>query len=162
MFELARVFGEGPLLMSTIAERQALSRKHLHTLLTSLKSVGLVRSVRGPGGGFVLSRPPIQIKLSEVLRALEGSLSLVQCVEDIRACDRTKECPARGVWLKLSAAIEDVLDSVTLQDLVAQENKACSEPGTKKKEHGPRKRGGPTTKRSGIASCGPRTKAENR
>ncbi len=118
MFELARGFGEGPLLMSDIAERQGLSRKHLHALLTYLKSAGLVRSVRGPGGGFVLTRSPDQIRLSEVLRALEGPLSLVDCVADRRSCDRANRCAARGVWQKLSGAIEEVLDGVTLEDLV--------------------------------------------
>ena len=118
MFELAWSFGEGPLLMSAIAERQGLSRKHLHALLTSLKSAGLVRSIRGPGGGFVLTRSPDQIKLSEVLRALEGPLSLVDCVADRRSCDRANRCAARGVWQKLSGAIEEVLDGVTLEDLV--------------------------------------------
>ena len=72
MFELARGFGQDPLLMSTVAERQGLSRKYLHTLLTTLKTAGLVRSVRGAGGGFVLARPPAEIKLSEVITALEG------------------------------------------------------------------------------------------
>jgi len=99
MFEPARGLGDGPLLMRAIAERQDLSRKHLHALLTSLKSAGLVRSVQGPGGGFVLTRPPPgQIRLSDVLHALEGPLSLVHCVADKRACDRANRCPARGVW----------------------------------------------------------------
>ncbi len=159
MFELARGFGDGPLLMRAIAERQDLSRKHLHVLLTSLKSAGLVRSVRGPGGGFVLTRPPGQIRLSDVLHALEGPLSLVHCVADRRACDRANRCPARGVWQKLSGAIKDVLDGVTLQDLVAPETKACSEPAGKKKEHRSRRHSGLTGKRSGTASRRPRTKA---
>lgn len=117
MLELARDFGEGPLLMGAIAERQDLSRKHLHALLTTLKLAGLVRSARGPGGGFVLSRPPAEIRLSEVLRALEGPLSLVDCVEDERVCDKAEGCSARRIWTELSRAIENVLDNVTLQDM---------------------------------------------
>jgi Rrf2 family protein len=126
ILELARGFGEAPLLMSTLAARQGLSRKYLHTLLTALKSAGLVRGVRGPGGGFVLTRAPTQIKLSEILRALEGPLSLVDCVADVRACNRSKRCPARRVWQNLSGAIEDVLDNVTLEDMIASKTGTCS------------------------------------
>ncbi|MBN1360919.1 MAG: RrF2 family transcriptional regulator [Sedimentisphaerales bacterium] len=159
MCELARSFGEGPLRMSAIAERQGLSRKHLHALLTSLKSAGLVRSIRGPRGGFVLTRVPSKIRLSEVLHALEGPLSLVHCVQDGRACDRANRCAARNVWQKLSSAIEDVLDGVTLQDLVGQEAKAHSKLGGKKKARGTSTRAAPAVKRSGATSRRPGTKA---
>lgn len=158
MFELARSFGEGPLLMSTIAERQGLSRKHLHALLTSLKSAGLVRGIRGPGGGFVLTKVPSEIRLSEVLYALEGPLALVHCVPDRRACDRVNRCAARKVWQKLSGAIEEVLDGVTLEDLVSPQTRACSEPGAKKKRRS-QGRSGPTVERSGAAPRRPGTKA---
>lgn len=159
MFELARCFGEGPLLMSAIAERQGLSRKHLHTLLTSLKSAGLVRSIRGPGGGFVLAKVPSEIRLSEVLHALEGPLALVHCVPDRRACDRANRCAARNVWQKLSGAIEEVLDGVTLEDLVGQDAKARSKLGGKKKVHRTSRRTAPADRRSGAASRRPGTKA---
>jgi len=78
MFGLARCFGEGPVPMSTVVERQDLSPKHLHAQLTFLKSTYLVRSVLGSGVGFVLTRPPTQIRLSEILRDLErAELGLV-------------------------------------------------------------------------------------
>lgn len=117
MFELARGFGKAPVLMKTVAERQDLSPKYLHALLTALKSAGLVRSVRGAGGGFVLARPPGQIRLGDILQALEGPPTLVKCVADPRACDRSKRCPARRVWRNLSQAIENALNNVTLKDL---------------------------------------------
>jgi Rrf2 family cysteine metabolism transcriptional repressor len=132
MFELARGFGQTPVLMSTVAERQALSRKYLHALLTSLRTAGLVRSVRGAGGGFVLTRPPAEIRLSEVLHALEGPLSLVGCVADPRACDRASRCPARRVWKQVADAVENVLDNVTLEDLLAPASGRCA-PGTTRK-----------------------------
>ena len=131
MFELARGFGGGPLLMSTIAERQGLSRKHLHALLTSLKVAGLVRSVRGPGGGFLLTKVPGEIRLSEVLRALEGPLTLVHCVSDRQACDRANRCVARKVWENLSGALEEVLNGVTLEDLVGEDEGGCAKSGGK-------------------------------
>jgi len=123
--------------MSTLAQRQGLSRKYLHALLTVLKSAGLVRSLRGPGGGFVLARPPAQIKLSEILHAAEGPLSLVDCVADRRACDKSKRCPARRVWRNLSGAIEDMLDNVTLADMIASEVKTRSRLTGKRKVGAP-------------------------
>ncbi|MFH1748281.1 MAG: Rrf2 family transcriptional regulator [Planctomycetota bacterium] len=135
MFELAQVFGQAPVLMSTVAERQNLSRKYLHTLLTALKAAGLVRGVRGAGGGFVLTRPPEEIRLSDVLRALEGPLSLVDCVADKRACDRSSRCPARRVWRELAGAVENVLDNVTLADLVKPRRGKHSRLGGKQGSH---------------------------
>ena len=159
MFELARGFGEGPLLMSDIAERQGLSRKHLHALLTSLKSAGLVRSIRGPGGGFILAKAPGEIKLSEVLQTLEGPLALVHCVPDRRSCDRVDRCAAREVWRRLSRAIEDVLDSVTIEDIAGEAVRVSSKPGGKEKVHETSRRAPSAVKRSGVSSDRPKTKA---
>ena len=119
MLDLARSFGEAPVSMRALAEREGLPRKYLHALLTALKSAGLVRSIRGPSGGFALTRPPAQISLGEILRGVEGPLSLVDCVADRRACSRTGRCTARRVWEELSDAIGEMLDSVTLEDLTA-------------------------------------------
>ena len=126
MLELARCHGESPVLMSVLAKRESLSRKYLHGLLTALKEAGLVRSVRGPGGGFLLTRAPSKIRLSQILHALEGPLSLVDCVADKRACGKAKRCTARRVWAELSRTIESMLENVTLEDLIASENRACS------------------------------------
>jgi Rrf2 family protein len=126
MLELARSFGDAPVVMADLAQREGLSRKYLHTLLTGLKAAGLARSVRGAGGGFVLARDPSEIKLKEILHALEGSLCLVDCVEDERTCDRANGCTARGVWQELSGAIENVLEDLTLADVIATERERKS------------------------------------
>lgn len=128
MIELARHFGEPAVLMSDVARREDLSRKYLHALLTSLRSAGLVRSVRGAGGGFVLTRHPAEIRLNEVVHALEGPLSLVPCVADQRRCRKAGKCTARRVWQQLSAALESMLSSVTLQDLLVMESGVCDAP----------------------------------
>ena len=141
MLELARRFGESPVLMASLAETEGLSRKYLHTLLTALKSAGLVRSIRGAGGGFVLARPPSEIRLDDVLHTLEGPLCLVECVEDKRVCDKSDRCTARRVWQELSGAIEDLLANVTLEDLIA--SKGARLRGTKK--NGSRSKGGCST-----------------
>lgn len=126
MLELARCHGQSPVLVSVLAEREALPRKYLHGLLTALKEAELVRSVRGPGGGFLLAQAPSEIRLSQIMHALEGPVSLVDCVTDKRACDRAKGCTARRVWTELSQTIENALEKVTLEDLIESENPACS------------------------------------
>ncbi len=120
MLELAQNFEEGPVSIGTIAERQEISMKYLHTLLTALKTGGLVHSVRGAGGGYSLNRPPSDIKVSEVVRVLEGSLSPVECVNDKGLCKRADRCVAREVWIDLGVAIETLLSGLTLGDLLVR------------------------------------------
>ncbi|UCF79241.1 MAG: RrF2 family transcriptional regulator [Candidatus Eiseniibacteriota bacterium] len=118
ILQLAEGFKSGPVPASVIAREQGVSAKYLHALLTVLKSAGLVRSVRGTGGGYALTRPPSRIRISEVVQALEGPLSLVECVGDERGCERAERCAARDIWLALSNAIESTLSSLTLEDAV--------------------------------------------
>jgi Rrf2 family protein len=117
MVELAGLYGSGPILMQTIADRQDLSRKYLHALLTLLKDAGLVESVRGARGGYVLSRAPQEINANEVVAALEGRLQVVDCEGRSRRCRRYPSCCTRDVWNKLNTAISDVLSRITLADL---------------------------------------------
>ncbi len=121
MLELAIKHGTGPVLISSIAEKQGISPKYLHAMLTSLRSAGLVRSIRGAGGGYVLAKSPKDICIDEVLRTLEGSLSLVDCVSDEKICDRSKLCATRDLWVEISKIIEGRLSSMTLEDLLARQ-----------------------------------------
>lgn len=123
MLELAQSFEDGPVLMKHIAEKQEISMKYLHTLLTMLKAAGLVHSMRGAGGGYSLTRPPSEITVSEVVRVLEGSLFPVQCVKDKELCERAERCVARDVWSDLGEAIEKLLSGLTLDDLLARKKK---------------------------------------
>jgi len=151
MLELARCRGQSPVLMSTLAEREDISRKYLHALLTALKSAGLVSSVRGAGGGFMLRKEPAEIRLSEILRAVEGPLSLVDCVADKRVCERSNRCVARGVWRELSSAVESMLDSITLEDLIAGQGRAD-----------PRRSGGNRGRAVRRKKAGSKRRGENR
>jgi Rrf2 family protein len=121
MLELALHFGDGPLLMESIATNQDLSRKYLHTLLTRLKGAGLVRSVRGSGGGYILARDPAEIRISEIVRVLEGSLTIVDCVADGDFCEKSTSCATRDLWRELTRTIEDFLGCITLADLAARQ-----------------------------------------
>lgn len=130
MVELARFYGGGPLLMRAISEKHGISRKYLHALLTNLKAAGLVRSVRGAGGGYVLSKAPATIQVSEVIRVLEGSLSPAECVEDNALCERSDECVALSLWEEVNKAIEQVLGDISLADLLRQEAERKPAPAT--------------------------------
>lgn len=120
MLELALHYGGKPVLMRSIAESQGISRKYLHALLTSLKAAGFVRSVRGSGGGYMLARAPANIRVDDVVQALEGSLSITDCVEDPKVCSRSSRCVTHELWQELSQAVARLLAAVTLEDLVAR------------------------------------------
>ncbi len=123
MLEIAMSNGESPVMMRSISENQGISRKYLHAILTTLKSAGLVRSVRGVRGGYTLSRSPSRIQVSEVIRVLEGSLSVVDCVQENGLCARSETCVTRDVWLDVNRAIEGVLGNLTLEDLVQRQKR---------------------------------------
>ncbi len=148
VLELARCFGGPPVLMSQLANRERISQKYLHTLLTSLKAAGLVRTIRGAGGGFVLARPPAEIRLNEILHAVEGPLSLVDCVTHPAQCRRSGRCTARGIWQELSETIERTLSGYTLERLLAIEAAAHEAevrhpPARVRRAKRDRERGGP-------------------
>ena len=118
IIELAQYEGTRPLQLKTIAERQEISIKYLEQLMGLLRSAGLVRSVRGSKGGYALGRPQDQIKVSDVFRCLEGTVTTTECVEDKDVCQRSADCVARELWMEVEAAIHQVLDSITLADMV--------------------------------------------
>ncbi len=117
MVELAGHYGQGSTNMQAIAEGQGLPRKYLDTLFNALKVSGLVISRRGVGGGWELTRPPAEIRLSEILIPLEGSLGLVQCVDFPHTCAKHDCCNARELYTEMQAAILDVIDRYTLADM---------------------------------------------
>ena len=128
MIELARFYGGGPLLMRAISERYNISRKYLHALLTSLKAAGLVRSIRGSGGGYILTRDPADISVAEIIRALEGTLAPSECVQDEGICSRSAECAAHELWVEVHNMVHDMLDGVTLAALLTRQVKHSQEP----------------------------------
>ena len=116
--ELAMEYGKGPLQIKIIAERQDISNKYLEQLMAILKSSGLVRSVRGAKGGYVLAKEPHEVRVSDVFTALEGPLVTVECLEHPEFCTRCTDCVTRHVWAQIQDSILEVMNSITLQDLV--------------------------------------------
>lgn len=120
VIELAKHYGEGPIMAGAIAEKEDISENYLEQIMEPLKKSGIVRSVRGARGGFVLTRPPGEIKVREIIDALEGPVFLVDCLYDPSLCKRSEGCTARLFWGKLRENIIDFLNSWTLENLVEE------------------------------------------
>lgn len=123
LLDVALHHSEGPVLLRDIARRQEISLPYLEHLIAPLIVAGIVRSTRGARGGISLLKPPSEIKLSEVLDSLEGSIALVECLNDPKVCSRSGSCATRDVWGELKKAMNGVLVSLTLQDLVERQKK---------------------------------------
>lgn len=125
MLELALHYGEGPILLKEIAERQGISEKYLWHLINTLKMTGLVTSQRGMRGGYALGKAPEVITVREILQILEGSLCLVDCVENPSLCERAPSCITRDIWGEVSQDMQQTLQNTTLAAMVErQKNKA--------------------------------------
>ncbi len=121
MIDLALHPDEGPILIRDIAKRQRISEQYLEQLFIPLRVAGLVQGIKGAHGGFILIKPPAEIRLSEIIRATEGSIAPVNCVDEPRLCLQSSTCPTRYIWAKIKRAIDKVLESTTLQDLVEKQ-----------------------------------------
>jgi Rrf2 family cysteine metabolism transcriptional repressor len=120
MYDLALHYGDAPVAGKTIAERQNISLPYLEQLMTSLRRSGLVRSVRGPHGGYVLARNPSSIKVGEIIRSLEGPIEITYCVTQTNQsvkCLKAESCVSQILLRKLDVQIRAALDSTTLNDL---------------------------------------------
>jgi Rrf2 family cysteine metabolism transcriptional repressor len=128
LLDLALREGKEPIPLKDIAQRQQISLLYLEHIIAPLISAGMIRSTRGARGGVRLAKPPQEIKLSEVVELLEGSIAPVDCINDPEACSRSELCATRDVWIELKKAMDGVLESKTLQDLVEmQKNKKAED-----------------------------------
>ncbi|MCL5073208.1 MAG: Rrf2 family transcriptional regulator [Actinobacteria bacterium] len=117
MMELALNYEKRLVLLKDVASSQEISQKYLSQLIIPLKIAGLVRSSRGAHGGYCLSRAPKDIKLIEIITAVEGPFYLVECVVNPDICNRSKSCVAREVWSEIGEKFLDILSSYNLQQL---------------------------------------------
>jgi Rrf2 family cysteine metabolism transcriptional repressor len=122
MVQLGRRYGTGPASLAEIAGDEELPRPYLEQLAIALRDAGLVVSTRGARGGYELSRPPGEIAMADVLRALEGPIAPMVCASEepdhLPGCDRTSRCTVNLLWVRIRDAIAESLDSITLADLV--------------------------------------------
>ena len=118
MYDLALNAEGGPQSIKAIAEREGMPEAYLEQLIAVLKREKLVTSTRGAQGGYMLARRPEEITVGEVLRALEGGLGLVDCLDEEDTCGKSCACPSRIVWLKLRDGLNAIVDGITLQDMI--------------------------------------------
>ena len=118
MYDLAHADADMPQSIKSIAERENIPESYLEQLLITLRKCGLVKSVRGAQGGYMLARAPHEISVGDVLRALEGDLAMLDCLIEEDACHRACACPSRTVWQKVHRGLNDIVDGITLQDML--------------------------------------------
>ena len=118
MLDLAQHYREGPLQLGDIAKRQEVSVKYLEQIIIPLKKAHYIDSVRGRKGGHILTRPPEEITVGEIVTLLEDSAGLLECSEDSTVCERADTCPTRLLWKEAYEAMFDRLEAITLADLV--------------------------------------------
>lgn len=121
LLDLAVYSGEGTAQLKDIARRQEISLPYLEHLITPLIAGGIVKSVRGARGGVLLLKRPEEIRLSEVIQLLEGSIAPVDCVDHPKICPRSSLCVTRDIWGEMMKAMSGVLETTTLQDLVERQ-----------------------------------------
>lgn len=110
-------------ILKNVSDEEEISIRYLEQIIIPLKINKLVKSIRGAGGGYILARDPADIKLSEILHALEGTCCLVECVEDDDYCERTKNCATHEVWEEASTMLKDYFENISLADLVKRAKK---------------------------------------
>ena len=121
MLDIALTGSEEPVPLRDVAERQDISNKYLEQIVTPLARAGLVRSVRGAGGGYLLTRKPEEYTVGDILRPLEGDLAPVECATDGAWCARSGDCLTVGLWQEIHRAVSAVVDGTTLADLLARQ-----------------------------------------
>ena len=117
MVDMAMQAGGGPVALRKIAQRQEISQNYLEQIFMQLRAAGIVRSVRGAGGGFVLGKSPSDIRMAEIAAVFEGPIDLIGCASDTGMCSRSASCAVRQIWVEVGECMKKALDSVTLQDV---------------------------------------------
>ena len=119
MLDLALADSGKPIRVKEIASRQGISEKYMEQIISILNKAGFVRSIRGPQGGYYLTKKPSEYTTGMILRLTEGSMVPVDCLnEEVSGCQRRDDCATFVLWKRLDEAIRGVIDTVTLEDLV--------------------------------------------
>ena len=123
MCDIAMNQSENPIPLKEIAERQNISVKYLEQIVIILSRAGFLKSIRGAQGGYKLVNSPDFYTVGMILRLTEGSLAPVSCLDDeVNKCPRANECQTLFVWEKIYKAVNDIIDNITVQDII--ENKS--------------------------------------
>jgi Rrf2 family protein len=135
MFEIAKGYPATPTTIKEISERQEVSVAYLEQILNKLRRAGLIGSVKGPGGGYLLSREPAEISIGSILMELEGPVAITSCLDPSEGCSRVDRCVTHLLWRSLGEKIESFLGTITLRDLLEEEamlKRTAARPGGRK------------------------------
>lgn len=121
MIALAAAGQDKSVFLKDIAAGEDISEKYLSLIVIPLRAAGLIRSIRGARGGYVLARSADDISVRDIVEAVEGETSLVNCVKDPASCPRVSVCPSRDTWTQLSLTIREAMAGITLAHLVAEQ-----------------------------------------
>ena len=128
MIDLAQHDGDMPVSVREIAQRQDISGKYMEQIISVLTRASLLRSVRGAQGGYHLAKAPEEITVGMILRATEGDLAPAECVTTGgQSCERSGVCPSQRVFQKVYSAINDVIDGISLRDLMPEQPEGAVE-----------------------------------
>ena len=119
MYEIAKAGSIGPVTIKEISEKQDVSVAYLEQILNKLRKAGIIQSVKGPGGGYMLAREPEKISIGQILKELEGPVAITSCLDPSEGCVRVDSCVTHLLWKSLGDNIERFLDSMSLQDLLS-------------------------------------------
>jgi Rrf2 family cysteine metabolism transcriptional repressor len=120
IYELARNYGKGPIQIKQISERQEIPLRYLEQLLLRLKKSGIIESIRGPSGGYVLTDDPSNLSIGMVFRVLEGPFQMSGCVQSGNKdhCKRMNNCISNILWSQIEKRFEQLLEEISLFDLI--------------------------------------------
>jgi Rrf2 family iron-sulfur cluster assembly transcriptional regulator len=127
ILDMAQHYGQGAIQLGEIANRQNISLKYLEQIIRPLKKANYVKSFRGAKGGHMLTKPPAEISVGEVVAVLEGGKTLVRCENDPENCERVDSCLTRYLWLEAAEAMFQRLSSITFADLMAINKGICKD-----------------------------------
>lgn len=118
MYEIAKGYPEMPVTIKEISEKQDVSVAYLEQILNKLRKAGLIRSIKGPGGGYLLSKKPVEISIASILNELEGPVAITSCLDPGEGCVRVDSCVTHLLWKALGEQIEAFLNTITLNNLI--------------------------------------------
>ena len=123
MFCLATEYGDEPVSIKSISEKQNITVAYLEQLFAPLRKAGLIISIRGAQGGYKLAREPKDITVAQIMDVLEGPIEVSECLEDESKCSNLDCCATRSLWAKIKNSIDNVTQNVTLQDMIDESKK---------------------------------------
>ncbi len=126
VFELSLTYGDGPIPLKRISDKYSISENYLEQLFGKLKKAGYIKSTRGAQGGYSLAMEPKNITVGMILRTLEGEITASDCINK-EVCSRESICATRVIWEKIEMSINNVIDNITLLDMINEHNKITME-----------------------------------